>query len=48
MGRKAGQIIARGDRTWLVRFYIGRARRWHAQRSRVVARDHLGPATPSP
>ena len=31
MARKAGQIIARGQSTWLVRVYLGRPPKGYAQ-----------------
>jgi len=44
MARKAGQIIARGQSTWLVRVYLGRdpqtgTRRYHNQTIRFAKRS---------
>ena len=44
MANKAGQIIARGERTWLVRIFMGRdpgsgKRRYHNKTIRGTLRD---------
>jgi hypothetical protein len=44
MARKVGQIIARGDRRWLIRVYVGRdhettKRRYHNRTIQSSMRD---------
>ena len=47
MARKVGQIIARGDRRWLIRVYLGRdhetkKRNYH---NRTIHGSHAGSAS---
>jgi hypothetical protein len=39
MVRKVGQIIARGDRSWLIRVYLGRDRETNKRRNSSIAGD---------
>jgi hypothetical protein len=50
MARKVGQIIARGDRRWLIRVYLGRDHETKKRNYHILSRRAHGqfPATRTP